>query len=706
MPDSPQPNSTAIAKPRALSPLFVIAAVVVVSVGVWLEWPRARVVATAVSSQARIFFPDPDDYMRSHRARLITTGQAWRVRNSSEINFPAGAELHWTTPMDYLLAGAAILFGPLTEYADPLAHVATWVPICLGVFYVICMIACLRRGFGWGPALLAGLMVVCSPAFHRVFAIGHPDHHCLLELLLLIALGAWIPRARPDGSPGEPSNAAAVVSGLAIGLAIWVATLAAFWWVMLAAGLSYACLFGPPGARQAYAKARLIWNWSAVLVVAAGFLVENWPELNAVAVDKISTVHLALLAIGFLAPCRLGPITRKVQPRSAGEPEGKEDTPGHLQSQTTRHISLLAAIAAFVIWIGLIQNQAFEHVGRAEFFRWSEHIVELQPLYTRTLTDWSIRPVHARLGFLPYALPLLVLAFIFSKQVPRPLKCTLGLAAPAVMILTIMQRRWLDHFNLAITPVAVVGMWELSKMLLGRTGRRASGICFIPTAAALAILMYLPASGVVRLNTKKVIEGNKYQERTDFVARHITKHEAAHPSSDPNRRAILCEGGEGPMLLYCTGLPVVATPYHRALDGLLEAARFFAQRDPDQAREQLDRLGVRYVVMPPRAHEQLMQFEKIVFGELRSFDAPTETINKFGGIMHQLNYRPEEIVKTMAYRLVMEEDGEVIPGVERIAAINEGAATPDGLPMWTGLLYVVNDLPAAGQPASAPVSTP
>jgi hypothetical protein len=678
----------------------------VVSVGVWLEWPRARVVAEAVSSQARIFYPDPDDYMRAYRARLITTGQAWRVRHLSEINFPAGAELHWTTPMDYLLVGAAILFGPLTKYSDPLALVATWVPICLGVLFVICMIAGMRRGFGWGPGLLAGLLVVWSPAFHQVFEIGHPDHHCLLQLLLLIALGAWIPRARPDGSVGEPTTAAAAVSGLAIGLAIWVAALAIFWWVMLIAGLSYACLFGPPGSRQAYAKARLIWNWSAVLVVAAGFLVENWPELNAVAVDKISTVHLVLLAIGFLAPCRLGQTTRKVRPRSARELVDKEETPPHLQSQTTRHITLLAAIATFIIWIGLIQNQAFEHVSRVEFNRWSEHLAELQPLYARTLTDWSVRPAHQRLGFLPYALPLLVLAFIFSKQVPRPLKCTLGLAAPAAMILTIMQRRWLDHFNLAITPVVVVGLWELSKVLLGRTGRRASGICFIPTAAALAILMYLPASRVVGLSTKEVNNDNRHQERTDFVARHIAKYEAAHPSPDPNRRAILCEGGEGPMLLYCTGLPVIATPYHRALDGLLEAARFYAQRDPAEARAQLDRLGVRYVVMPPRAREQLMQFEKIVFGELRSFDAPTETINKVGRIMHKLNYRPEEVVRTMAYRLVMEGEGEVIPGVKRIAEIDEDATTPDGRPMWTGLLYVVNDLPAASRPASAPASTP
>ena len=159
------------------------------------------------------------------------------------------------------------------------------------------------------------------------------------------------------------------------------------------------------------------------------------------------------------------------------------------------------------------------------------------------------------------------------------------------------------------------------------------------------------------------------------------------------------------MLLYCTGLPVVATPYHRALDGLVAAARFFAEPDPAQARDQLDSLGVRYVVMPPLADEQLMHFEKIVFGELRSFDPPTETINEFGRITKRLNYKQKEVRKTMACRLVMEPEGKAIPGVKRIADNEEeGVRTPGGKALETGLLYVVEKRPPASQATSSPAS--
>ena len=189
------------------------------------------------------------------------------------------------------------------------------------------------------------------------------------------------------------------------------------------------------------------------------------------------------------------------------------------------------------------------------------------------------------------------------------------------------------------------------------------------------------------------------------MAQRIIAHKGQPGDRNADRQAILCEDGEGPALLYWTGLPVVATPYHRALDGLLEMARFFAERDPAAARERLDRLGVRYVVMPPRAHEQLMQFEQLVYGELRSFNPPTPSQDEFGRAVMHLNYRVPELVQTMAYRLVMDPTGDVIPGVQRIAEIDEGARDSAGNPRRTGLLYVVLDMPAS-QPSSRPDSQP
>jgi hypothetical protein len=92
--------------------------------------------------------------------------------------------------------------------------------------------------------------------------------------------------------------------------------------------------------------------------------------------------------------------------------------------------------------------------------------------------------------------------------------------------------------------------------------------------------------------------------------------------------------------------------------------------------------------MPARAHEQLVHFEYIAFGEVRSFDPPVERINEYGRVTQELRYRPEQVRRTMAYRLVMEPQVQTIPSLRCIAEIDEGAKAPDGRPLRTGLLYV------------------
>lgn len=707
---TPQPEPSATVRGLSDRPAFVLAVASVIAVAAWLEQPNIR----ASVGQDRVRFVDPDDYTRVFRARLISESDAARLRHLTQINHPAGVESHWTSPMDYLLASAFHLTGVSLGKSpvEALARAAAWTPAILGLLYLSCMMTFMRRGFGTAPAVLAGLVAALSPAFHRVFQVGHPDHHCLLELLLLIAIGAWLPYRRPDGSPGLPSRAGGIVGGCAIGLAVWVAAQAVFFWAALAVGLTWACLYGPVAERRAYAAARCAWGCAAGGLLLAGFLIENWPDLNTVAIDKISLFHLALAALTFLAPARLEP-AGAVSSREPGsiDPDARIRSGNPQRNRVRRSPALfLAACATFGVWLTWDRSRVFEYVSSPEFHRWSAQIAELLPLYTRTTSDWSLTPMHALTGWLPYALLPLVVLFALSQRVPRAFKVTLVLLAPAVMILTVEQRRWLDHLNLAVTPVVVIGLWELagrvrfrSGSLLARWHGSSIGVeagsrpvppadrRFVATAVLLGLLIHPSARVLISFTPSQAISNLTYQRRTEFAAQEIIDHHAAHPRPTTSQPAILSDEGEGPILLYHTGLPVVAAPYHRALLGILETARFFAERDPAAARAQLDRLGVRYIVVPRRPHEQLAHFEKLVFDELRSFDPPTQSIDESGRIRQQLHYRPD-FTKTMAYRLAMMPDQETIPGVRCLRTIDEGAKTAAGLPFETGLLYVVDEL--------------
>ncbi|RIK67612.1 MAG: hypothetical protein DCC65_05620 [Planctomycetota bacterium] len=668
-----------------------IPAILVIAVFVWLEVRRAP----AVFTDAGVLFIDPDDYMRLHRARAILEGGTWHIEEMPDIDWPRGGRLHWTSPMDWLLVGAARGIGTLSAEFDRLDFAAAWLPVGLGVIYLSVVMWLLARSVGPWPALLVGLFAAVSPALHRPFALGHPDHHCLLELLYSVAALVCLPRRDESGARHPPSRRAVVCGGAAMGLAVWVAPQSMAAWLAILCGATWATLSGPPEERAVWALRRFDWSLAVLAVVLLGFGVENGPNIGAVSADRISLLHVALAALAMLLP--LGPSASfpkradQQSRRGAAVPAGAwEGRPPAMPRSLGGWVLFGAAALALVVWVAARHRSIFFTVGREEFFRWSEHIVELQPLWTRAGGRVSLAQMHLHLGLLPYALPVALWIFLRGPSLPAGPRVMLALLAAGFTALAIVQRRWLDHAILGLAPVIVIAAWELAgRMLMARNadapGRR------LLLAGVICLALLSPATGFAL--SPPPAQAHPLDLRSALVAARIREYEAKRPSP-PDRRGILCDDAEGSMLLYRTRLPVVAAPYHRTVDGIVEAARFYAERDDEAAREQLARLRVRYVVVPFRPHEQLMNFERIAFKDLRSYDPPVESIDAIGMKHQELRYRPE-ITRTMAYRLAMEPNARPA-GLECIAVIKEGAQTPDG---YSGLVYVVPEAAAASAPA-------
>ena len=261
--------------------------------------------------------------------------------------------------------------------------------------------------------------------------------------------------------PGRPSIVGAVVSGLATGLAIWVAAQAMVVWLAVLAGLSLATGYGSARHRRRWVAVRFVWSGCVVSLVLGGHLIENWPDVATTVIDKVSLFHLLLTAIGLFLPAIGLGSSRGQSARAASDDERTAWSGFALPSRTTLNIALLAVVALTVIWLNHRGARTLEPLSRPEFLRWSEHVAELQPMYVKTADDWSLRRVHAELGYVPYALPFLLMFFIRSRRVPIPLKLTCGLLAPVVTILAIRQVRWMDHYNVAVAPVLAIGLCEM-----------------------------------------------------------------------------------------------------------------------------------------------------------------------------------------------------------------------------------------------------
>ncbi|HKQ47992.1 MAG TPA: hypothetical protein VJZ71_07990 [Phycisphaerae bacterium] len=649
-----------------------LAALAIAGVGVGLEWRRAP----AIFTPSGVLFVDPDDFMRLVRVRSILEGGPRIIRHDSQVNWPHGVDPHWTAPMDYLLVAANSLFGGLSQTSDRLAGTAAWVPVWLGMAYSLVMMAMIRRACGWGPALLAGCMIVFSPAYHRVFQLGHPDHHCLLELLFAVSVAAWVPRLGINGEQRVPSHAAVVMGGIAIGLAIWVAAQALAVWAAILAGATFASFHASPEDRPIWAARRRQWSLAVLGVVFCGHVVENAGQIGAAAVDKIGLFHVALAVLALLVPT------------------GSGKAPRDETKDLVRRWGPFALVAvAFVAWVALDRARIFRYSQRDELRRWWEVVAELLPLYTHAGGQWSLFPLHVHLGYAVYALPLTLVFFVRSKALPCGAKLTLALLALGMTALAIYQRRWLDHVNIGLISVTVIGIWEFAGAILTArkvdrnaraNGGRSPPYVRLAVAAVLLGMVSFPYAWAVM--TQEIPSPRAEAVRTAYLADRINAYESAHAPDVAPGRAILCDEGAGPMLLYRTRLPVVAAPYHRAIDGIVAAARFYAERDPIEARRMLDELGVKYVVVPFRPHEQLINFERVAFGELRSYDPPEQSVDAEGNIQERLNFRPG-FNQTAIYRLTLQGGGG-IPGLELVESIKEGATTPDGK---SGLLYVVRD---------------
>lgn len=146
----------------------------------------ATLVLRAVYGKAGMpFFADTDDAMRVVMVRDLLAGQGWYDMVQHRLNTPWGAELHWSRLIDLCLVGIIWLLTPFLG-ADGAALGAGYVwPLLL-----LAVLLWLSARLAWrlvGPdgVLPALVLPMLSPALTAEFTPGRVDHHNVVILLTL-----------------------------------------------------------------------------------------------------------------------------------------------------------------------------------------------------------------------------------------------------------------------------------------------------------------------------------------------------------------------------------------------------------------------------------------------------------------------------------------------------------------------------------------
>ena len=135
---------------------------------------------------------DSDSFMRLVRVANLIDGRDWYDHSIARANAPHGHTLHWSRPLDVLLLAGAAGLAPSMGWQDGLHLAGVWLSPLLHLLTLLALLWAARPLLPPSGLLWLGLLFPLQLFLDFQFAPGRPDHHALILLLMVCALGIQI----------------------------------------------------------------------------------------------------------------------------------------------------------------------------------------------------------------------------------------------------------------------------------------------------------------------------------------------------------------------------------------------------------------------------------------------------------------------------------------------------------------------------------
>lgn len=514
------------------------------------------------------FFADTDDAMRMVMVRDFLGGQGWYDLTAHRLNTPWGAELHWSRLVDLPLAILVMVFTPLFGMDGALVAAGSVWPMLLLALLLWVSARLAQRLVGPEGVLPALVLPVLSPAITAEFMPGRVDHHNVIILLTLIMVWTGIEALR------RPRFA--LLCGLCAATALAIATeaLPTIAAAILVMGLAWTFHTARAAAMRGFG---LAFAAGAIIHLAIFRPPSRWLEA---ACDVISPVYVAVaLVVGavFTLASLVPP------PRAAWQ--------RFLLLAGLGLVGLALVVAAYPQCLG----GPYGNLDPWLQANWIGAIVEARPWFTN-LFDL---PAYAVAVGVPALLGTIVVLWrLWRVREGRAEWAALLVFLALTAIVMLAQVR---GARLAVMPAMPAAAW----LIVSARHRYLAA----PRAPAIAglVLSWLAFSGVV-LSLLVTAVVNVVPGRAQTVSEvRASKEPCLVPTAFPDLAALPPERIMSPIdlgahLLLYTPHEVVAAPYHRNEQGVLDAFRFFNEPIAE-ARAILDARGIGLVVLCPAMPE-------------------------------------------------------------------------------------------------------
>ena len=233
---------------------------------------------------------DTDSYTRLLRVIQLWQGGGWFDNVVYRLGAPEGMPLHWTRPLDLLIMGPAALLRGFGLADGPALWWAAMF-VCPALHALSCLVAVWAARALWprDAAWFAALVLLAQESVLGYGAVGRADHHVLILLLGVAAIGALL-RAAID--PG--ARRMALAGGVFGGLGLWIGPEALIILVPALAAFGLIFVFDEADG-LAMVRQGLRASIGFTVAVALALAIDVAPSAYLTAQsDRVSILHLVL----------------------------------------------------------------------------------------------------------------------------------------------------------------------------------------------------------------------------------------------------------------------------------------------------------------------------------------------------------------------------------------------------------------------------
>lgn len=524
------------------------------------------------------------------------------LATDSYVQFPHGSKIIWPAFLDVCFGLVLWPVHALAEitHSDSIHAVSVasaWLPPIIGSATVALTFLLARKRFGHNQGLVAALLLSVLGGHWVYSQLGALDHHVVVSLVSLLILSSMLQLLSSAHKPLQQASLLGLWVGL--GILVWPGNLLYAGLALL--GLAVAALLASDKAARLHRFHGLAAASAVAICCVAPFcLGQEWPQWSSLSPVVLTYFQPWILTCALLVGLFGGMLTR--HPNFAAYP-----------FKIATALALFSGIllgASFALGDGLALGlaEAWQWLGKGEDFQSS--VIESQGLFV-VGGEYTTYMATLQLSPLVYAFPLIWAYGVFEahRSQERDARVFLLCWSLILFLITILQKRFVDTFSIALALQTGIGAFDLLRRLKDNRMRAgvvaAIGITSIFTLYAL-IPNYRPhAENLWSMIHDEPPSLNRFQ-RADFIMSGISRWIREYTprtsgwldQSEQPEYGIMASWGHGHMLQHVARRPTITDNFgDDAGKENFDFEKQFWASSPDEADTILDRLGVRYVIV-------------------------------------------------------------------------------------------------------------